>query len=131
MNRLKQIRKAKGLTQKQVANFLGVTPAALSYYELGQRELKLEKAKKLSDIYGVSLNALLETDKQAHCWFCHTSKNNDKAKETLLEDDFCWVYLEKDEGLVVDIPDLKISFLIPIKNCPKCGRDLGDEFGDE
>ena len=131
MNRLKEIRESTGLTQADVGKKLGVTQNAISKYELEQRKLKVETAKKLSDVYGVSLNALLETDKQDQCWFCHTSKNNDAAKESLLEDDFCWVYLEKGEGLVVDIPDLQVSFSIPIKKCPKCGRDLGDDFGNE
>lgn len=55
MNRLKQIRKAKGLTQKEVAIFLGVTPTALSYYENGKRSPKPETWKKLADFYGVSV----------------------------------------------------------------------------
>ena len=36
--RLKELRKEKGVSQKAVADYLGITQRAYSYYETGQRE---------------------------------------------------------------------------------------------
>ena len=36
--RLKEIRKSKGLTQKQIADYLGFNPSVYSRYEAGERE---------------------------------------------------------------------------------------------
>ena len=55
MNRLKEVRINAKKEQKEVANFLGVTPTALSYYENGKRKPKPETWHKLADFYGVSV----------------------------------------------------------------------------
>lgn len=47
-------RKLKGLTQKEVAEYLGITQAGYSYYEHGKRALSFEIALKLSELFGVS-----------------------------------------------------------------------------
>lgn len=54
-NRLKEVRINAKKEQKEVANFLGVTPTALSYYENGKRKPKPKIWKKLADYYGVSV----------------------------------------------------------------------------
>ena len=37
--RIKQLRQEHDITQKELADFLGVTPKAVSFYELGQLSL--------------------------------------------------------------------------------------------
>lgn len=57
--RIKYLREAKGLTQKDVAIKLGLESAAVSKYELNLREPNIEALKKLSEIFGVSTDFLL------------------------------------------------------------------------
>lgn len=53
------LRKEKGLSQKSVANSLGVSQALLSHYEKGVRECGLNFVVKCADFYGVSCDYLL------------------------------------------------------------------------
>ena len=55
MNRIKEIRQEKNLSQTDIAKALGVTRQAISLYEKGDREPKLETWQKLADFFGVSV----------------------------------------------------------------------------
>lgn len=60
MNRLRELRKEKKLTLKEVSskleqNNLKISPDALAKYERGDREPKLETWQKLADFFGVSV----------------------------------------------------------------------------
>lgn len=57
--RLKKLREEKGLTQKQVADKLGLESAAISKYEKDLREPNIESLLKLSDLFEISLDELL------------------------------------------------------------------------
>ena len=59
MNRLKQSRKAKGYTQKNIAEVLSVTPATYSRYESGDIKPDPDTLKKLSSVLGVSVDYLI------------------------------------------------------------------------
>lgn len=54
-NRIKEIRQEKNLSQTDIAKALGVTRQAISLYEKGDRELKLETWQKLADYFNVSV----------------------------------------------------------------------------
>ena len=56
--RIKEIRKLKKLTQKQMAELLGTTERNYQYYESGTREPNLETFVAISDILDVSLDYL-------------------------------------------------------------------------
>ncbi len=56
--RLKECRKAHGLTQMQVATYCDITEKAYQNYELMTREPKLEILVRIADLYGVSLDYL-------------------------------------------------------------------------
>ena len=56
--RLKECRKAKGLTQMQVATYCDITEKAYQNYELMTREPKLEILIRIADLYQVSLDYL-------------------------------------------------------------------------
>ena len=56
--RLKKCRKAKGLTQMQVATYCDITEKAYQNYELMTREPKLEILVRIADLYQVSLDYL-------------------------------------------------------------------------
>ncbi len=59
MNRLKELRKEKGLSQKALANELGVHYRTLQNWENGESNIKPEKAQQLADFFGVSVGYLL------------------------------------------------------------------------
>lgn len=52
-NRLKEVRKSKGLSLEEVGKGVGLATNTISRYETGKREPKLETWKKLSDFFGV------------------------------------------------------------------------------
>ena len=53
------LRKERGLSQKAVAESLGVSQALLSHYEKGIRECGLDFVVKIADFYDVSCDYLL------------------------------------------------------------------------
>ena len=58
-NNLRKIRKEKGFRSEFVAKKLNVSRQALSQYETNKREISNEALKKLSQLYGVSIDYLL------------------------------------------------------------------------
>lgn len=59
MNRLKELRKEKKLTQKELADKINVSKITVLRWENGERQIKPGKAKELSDFFGVSIGYLL------------------------------------------------------------------------
>ena len=59
MNRLKELRKEKKLTQKELAEEIGISKRALAYWENGESQIKPDKAQQLADFFGVSVGYLL------------------------------------------------------------------------
>ncbi len=63
--RLKQCRKEKGLTQREVAIYCDITEKAYQNYELMTREPRLDVLIKIADLFDVSLDYLAgRTDKR-------------------------------------------------------------------
>lgn len=58
-NLLRDLRKAKGLTQKQIAENLGVQPKTVSKWETGHGFPDVAYLQALSELLGVSTNSLL------------------------------------------------------------------------
>lgn len=56
---LKKIRKAHGITQQQIADYLGITQSAYAYYETGRNEPDIETLKKLAEYYQTSIDFLV------------------------------------------------------------------------
>lgn len=57
--RLKNIRKERGKTQKELAKYLGISERGYQNYELGQREPSLKVLIQLSDYFEVTTDYLL------------------------------------------------------------------------
>ncbi len=57
---LRETREARGWTQQQVADRLGMARTTLVAIEKGQRRLKPEELTELAEIYGVKVSALLQ-----------------------------------------------------------------------
>lgn len=65
MNRLKRLRKDKGLTQQGLAEELGVTYRTIQNWESEVNQISIGKAKKLAEYFGVSVGYLLGLDTPA------------------------------------------------------------------
>lgn len=58
-DRIKELRKEKDVTQKELATFLGLTPKMISFYEKEERFPPHDIILKLSDFFDVSTDYLL------------------------------------------------------------------------
>ncbi len=58
--RLKEIRKAKGISQLKLALDLSTSQNAISRYETGEREPGITELIKIADYFNVSVDYLLE-----------------------------------------------------------------------
>lgn len=54
--KLRTLRKGRGLTQRDVADRLGMVRATLSNYEVGRRTPHLSDLRRLAELYGVGLD---------------------------------------------------------------------------
>ena len=59
MNNLKAARKAKGLTQSEVAHAIGLTQNGYSYWENGKTKIDKDQLLKLAGLFDVSVDYLL------------------------------------------------------------------------
>lgn len=59
MNRLKLLREEKGIFQKDIADYLGVSITAITYYENEKRDMSPDTIIKLADYFDVTTDYLL------------------------------------------------------------------------
>lgn len=55
MNRIKELRQSKGLTQAELAKKVGISEQAVSFYENDRRKPKIETWNTLADVFNVSV----------------------------------------------------------------------------
>ncbi len=65
MNNLKILRKAKGLTQKEVADFIGISQNNYSYWENGKVKIDNGSLQKLADFFDVTVDYLLGREEKS------------------------------------------------------------------
>jgi len=58
-DRIRELRTKKGMTQKELADILGVTDAAIGMWENARREPDVEHIKKMATIFGVTTDYLI------------------------------------------------------------------------
>lgn len=92
MNNLKKLRKSKGLTQTEVAQFIGITQNSYSYWENDKVKIDNASIIKLADFFGVSVDYLLGRDEftpeERAAGFSETRK----MTVTPIEDDLLYVF---------------------------------------
>lgn len=89
MEKLKEIRKNKKFTQKDVAQKLNISQQTYSDYENGKSEPNIDVLKKLSKLFNISIDNLVDNNisKLSNCQIelINKIKNcNDKTCEKLL-----------------------------------------------
>ena len=65
VNRVKELRTAAGMTQKALADQLGVTVPTVSKWELGQRTPELEKIFRMTLIFVVGIDQIVQRTESA------------------------------------------------------------------
>lgn len=63
MEKLKILRKSLNLTQKMIAESIGIDQRQYNRYENGKNEIPLRYVKKICEIYKISADWLLDIDK--------------------------------------------------------------------
>ena len=64
MNRIKELRKQKKVTQQEVAEAIGVTRRGFQKWENGESQITLKNAAQLADYFGVPLSYLLNQEEE-------------------------------------------------------------------
>lgn len=57
--KLTELRQSRGISQKELADYLGITREAYSHYERSTREPNLEAIMKLVNFYGIQVSDLI------------------------------------------------------------------------
>lgn len=65
MQRLKELRTQRGLTQSQIGELLGVSCVTIARYEAGEREPSNAKLTTLANFFDVSIDYLMGRDEPA------------------------------------------------------------------
>lgn len=60
--KIKTLRKERNLTQKELANKIGVTASTVTKYENGQLEPNIEVLNKIADIFNISISDLIDNN---------------------------------------------------------------------
>ena len=65
-NRIRELRKAKGLTQGELADAIGVKQNLIGRYETGDRELSLPRLRQIARALGTDVGDLLAPEDNTH-----------------------------------------------------------------
>ena len=57
---LRTLRKAKGISQRKMAEMLGLNQSTYSHYEKGIREPRIAMLRKMADVLGVTIDELIK-----------------------------------------------------------------------
>ena len=61
---VKELREKKGISQKELADYLNITQVQISKYELGKNEPDLNTTKKIAEYFNVTIDYLLGTSEE-------------------------------------------------------------------
>ena len=114
IQKIKELRTQKGLSQKQVAKVIGVSRPTYTAIEVGKQKLDLEEAQKLAKLFGIGVDELLsgnipDIEKYKHMILSFLRMNlskdgrvpKTKLAKLLYLADFAWFYehLESMSGM--------------------------------
>lgn len=96
MQKIKELRLEKGLSQEQVAQVIGVSRPTYTAIESGKQKLDVEEAQKLANLFGIDVDTLLSGN----------IPNLEKYKQMIL------AYLRMDISKDGKIPKTKLAKLL-------------------
>lgn len=112
MNRIKELRKANGWTQEELANKLGVSRSRVGMYETGQRKPDFETLEAIADLFNVDMNYLL----------CKGSEQHSGTRESKA------VRINVYGRVAAGIPINMIEDITDWEEIPECMANTGDFF---
>lgn len=59
MNRIREFREQKGLSQEELAKLVGLSQGTISKYEAGRKDLTVAKARLFADQLGTTTNEIM------------------------------------------------------------------------
>lgn len=65
MQKLRMARKNAGMTQTQVAEFIGINQNTYSYWESGKTRIDARSLQRLAELFGVSVDYLLDANQKS------------------------------------------------------------------
>ena len=86
-NRIKELRLEKGLSQRKLSEKTGISQQALSLYEKGQRNPKIETWQKLANYFGVSI-AYLQNKTKTKNLFDWVEKSKSMSSDVFDDEQF-------------------------------------------
>lgn len=86
IEKLKELRKNKKITQEQLAEKLDISRSKVSSWETNRRDMSITEAIKLANIYEVSLDNLFEINKITEEEYVKISNKFLKSKNITLEE---------------------------------------------
>jgi len=102
-DRLRKARKAKQLSQTELAERAGLQPSAISHFETGRRAPSFDNLKRLADALSASLDYLLGREDQPKAagpkvqqFFRHFEQMSERDQELI--QGFVEMLREKDRG---------------------------------
>ena len=63
-NKIKEYREKNNMTQKEIAEILGVEPGTISKYESGMIEPNIESLKRLADTFNITVDELIKDEEK-------------------------------------------------------------------
>ena len=97
MNRLKELRQGKKLTQQELAQEIGVSKLTILNWEKGEHQIKSDKAQQLADFFEVPVGYLLGYDDYKTIQNDAFDSYRNMAKLLLTNPDFKNIISEYDE----------------------------------
>lgn len=97
MKNLMILRKNSNLTQRELANKIGISAQLISYYETGKANPSLEAIFKLADFFDCSIDYLLGHQNKSNFNINNLSINKRKAIELISQLD------DKDTDFVLEL----------------------------
>ena len=64
--RLRSLREARSLSQRELGELIGLNAGAISHYEVGRRGVSISHAAKLAKALGVTLGELVPVDEHGN-----------------------------------------------------------------
>ena len=64
MNRIKELRKRRSITQEELAEALGLDHSTIAKYELGNRSVRIDTIRKMCDYFGCTMDYLMAQPEQ-------------------------------------------------------------------
>ena len=73
--RLIELRKSKGISQKELANYIDVSPSLVGMYEQGRRKPSFEILEAIADYFNINIDTLYGKDEIEAPYYCRNKSN--------------------------------------------------------